>query len=494
MNTLAALFELSLGLAAWKSISGQRWALRCNPSSGNLHPTEGYLVMGGEPTHGAPLPHSGVYHYNALNHTLEQRAELDPEEAAACLPEGTFLLGLSSIHWREEWKYGERAYRYCQLDVGHAIAGVRYAAAALGWRVLALSEPADGDTLQLLGLDQSLPPAAAEVEVEAPDLLLWIDTRDADDLADDPDLDPHPPSPERIADLAGAAAGTRWQGDPNKLSGRHSHEWPIVAAVSRATFKGVTESYIAPPTEPPPMEATPTTQKAADLIRNRRSAQSFDANVSIDRDAFYRILDRLVPRPGIAPWDAQSWPLRLHPMLFVHRVRGLPAGLYALPRSESGEMALRESMRETFAWVKPDTCPESLNLYLLAAGDLREHAKVISCSQDIASDSAFSLGMLAEFDSGLEPGSHGGPHGYRQMYWEAGMLGQALYLGAEAEGVNGTGIGCFLDDLLHEILTLEGTRMQSLYHFTVGGGLEDDRLTTEPPYGHLSDRPKAEWI
>ena len=25
------------------------------------------------------------------------------------LPEGSFLVGLSSVHWREAWKYGERA-------------------------------------------------------------------------------------------------------------------------------------------------------------------------------------------------------------------------------------------------------------------------------------------------------------------------------------------------------------------------------------------------
>ncbi|MGB4946432.1 MAG: nitroreductase, partial [Candidatus Competibacter denitrificans] len=43
-DSLAILFELSLGLSAWKQHGGSRWALRCNPSSGNLHPTEGYLI------------------------------------------------------------------------------------------------------------------------------------------------------------------------------------------------------------------------------------------------------------------------------------------------------------------------------------------------------------------------------------------------------------------------------------------------------------------
>jgi len=46
VETIGILFELSLGLSAWKQYEGSRWALRCNPSSGNLHPTEGYLEAG----------------------------------------------------------------------------------------------------------------------------------------------------------------------------------------------------------------------------------------------------------------------------------------------------------------------------------------------------------------------------------------------------------------------------------------------------------------
>ncbi|MCC8405302.1 hypothetical protein LJ655_26155 [Paraburkholderia sp. MMS20-SJTN17] len=45
LPSLAILFELSLGLSAWKSSGTQRWALRCNPLGGNLHPTEGYFCV-----------------------------------------------------------------------------------------------------------------------------------------------------------------------------------------------------------------------------------------------------------------------------------------------------------------------------------------------------------------------------------------------------------------------------------------------------------------
>ena len=66
-----------------------------------------------------------------------------------------------------------------------------------------------------------------------------------------------------------------------------------------------------------------------------------------------------------------------------------------------------------------------------------------------------------------------------------GLIGQVLYLEAEAAGVRGTGIGCYFDDAFHDLLGLTGERFQSLYHFTAGGPVEDPRLRTLAPYAHL---------
>ncbi len=43
---LSQLFQDSLGLSAWKRYGDSTWALRVNPSSGNLHPTEAYVIGG----------------------------------------------------------------------------------------------------------------------------------------------------------------------------------------------------------------------------------------------------------------------------------------------------------------------------------------------------------------------------------------------------------------------------------------------------------------
>jgi hypothetical protein len=89
--------------------------------------------------------------------------------------------------------------------------------------------------------------------------------------------------------------------------------------------------------------------------------------------------------------------------------------------------------------------------------------------------------MIAEFREAISSGAYW----YRRLFWESGVIGQVLYLEAEAAGIRSTGIGCYFDDPFHEVLGLEGNEFQSLYHFTVGGPVEDTRLVTHPAYAHL---------
>ena len=203
-----------------------------------------------------------------------------------------------------------------------------------------------------------------------------------------------------------------------------------------------------------------------------------DGATSLPARDFFALLDRLVPRPGAAPWDALPWEARVHPVFFVHRVEGLAPGLFLLERSADARDALREGLRPSFAWERPEGCPEGLRLFRLEEGDTRSFARFASCQQEIASDSAFAVAMLADLGRALDAG----PWWYRRLHWEAGLLGQVLYLEAEASGVRATGIGCFFDDVVHETLGLGNARFRDLYHFTVGGAVEDRRLTTRAGY------------
>ena len=469
IKTIGILFELSLGLSAWKQYQGSRWALRCNPSSGNLHPTEGYLIV-------LELPGlaGGVYHYVSRDHCLERRCLLNRvahADLTESLSPNRFLIGLSSIHWREAWKYGERAFRYCQHDVGHAIASIRFAAAALGWSARLLDAPGDAELTSLLGLDRDADFAdGVAADREHPDILLLVSNAPTSSF---PGLLP------LRSDSYGA-----WQGRANPLSPQHV-DWPIIDEVAKATWKPETEPmgtiYAAalPPLIPSSQVA------AATLIRQRRSCLALDGETSISVETFYRMLDSLLPRPGVPPWDTLPWEPRLHLGIFVHRVRGLTPGLYLLERDAAVHERIRPALRDVFLWKRPPDCPEHLRLWCLTESSLRDVSREVSCHQEIAADGAFSLGMLAEFGDTIR---HRGPWWYRRLFWESGVLGQMLYLEAEAAGIRSTGIGCYFDDVFHDLLGIRTDAFQSLYHFTVGSPVDDPRLTTLAPYFHLEQK------
>ena len=460
LERIGVLLELSVGLSAWKRYRSTRWALRCNPSSGNLHPTEGYLVCGR-----LPGLEPGVHHYVSHDHVLEQRAGCD-REAWSDLFEGGVVLALTSVFWREAWKYGVRAFRYCQHDVGHAIAAVRYAAAALGWRAKLIDGWGDDDLARLLGIHR--PADFHGAEHESPDALLWIGPRERT-------VDPEVVLP--------AMGMPRWFGRASRLSPKRI-EWPPIDEVEKAARKRRTTFTERPTGERPPRASPSGDMGASRLFRQRRSAVDLDGRTSISKQAFYTMLDALLPRRGVAPWDALPWEPRVHPVFFVHRVEGLRPGLYALPRRPEALPELRAAMRSELLWERVDGPAAHVDLRLLVPIDCREAAATIACGQAIAADGAFAVGMLAEFERSLTEGTWW----YRHLHWEAGVLGHVLYLEAERAGVRGTGIGCFFDDTMHDTLGLSDWSFQTLYHFTVGGPLDDPRLQTEPAYEHLASR------
>ncbi len=502
LNNIALLLELSLGLAAWKQYGDARWALRCNPSSGNLHPSEGYVICTGL----ADLA-DGVYHYAPEAHALERRCRfpaspLGKEQDAGAESAAVLYLGLSSVIWREAWKYGERAFRYVQLDCGHVLGAFSYAAALLGWRLTRVPL-GDAQLATLLGLDRKSD--FHDAEAESPDVLLTVTTN----LAQQAQFVSGQAA--FVAPLFASAAQGEWQGQANHLGGEPHFHWPVIDEVEAATL---TETLFSPLEKkagiaekdedneaalenPPPLafkeESTPQplptdcAVPAATLIRTRRSAQAFDGSTVLARPAFYRLLDAVLPRPEQTPWTLWPGAARIHLVVFLHRVEGLPPGLYALPRHAQAEAALTQALNPQFDWTTPEDCPASLPLRHLVSANAQKAARTVSCHQAIASHSCFSVAMLSEFDATLA--LH--PAEYRRLYWEAGLIGQVLYLEAEAAGVRGTGIGCFFDDSVHQLLGIEGTTWQSLYHFTVGGSITDTRLQTLAPYAHLEARKAA---
>jgi len=459
--TAAAVGDLlrhALGLSAWKQFRESRWSLRVNPSSGNLHPTEAYVVTGAlDGLSEAP----SVFHYAADRHALERRCVFDPAAWRAVWDVGDVacLVALTSIHWRESWKYGERAFRYCQHDLGHAIAALRLAAGLVGWRAMLLPEWPQRDIAALTGIDRD--EDYIEAEREEPACILAVTIRGTDEVVR---------REESREALLRAVRGGRWSGRASQLSEDHV-QWTFIDEVALATAD--------PGRIPPPITRSPNHQitqsslaDARALILGRRSALAFDGRSSIGVDRFLAMLARVVPGPH-APWDAIWWTPRIHLVLFVQRVDGLESGLYFLPRDAAVIDRVKSASRPEFLWE------HAAPLVCLLRGDCRDLAARLCCGQDIAADGFFSLGMLADFDRSLQ---EFGPAFYRHLFWESGVIGQVLYLEAEAAGARATGIGCFFDDPVHDVMGFSGHAFQSLYHFTVGMPVEDGRLTTAPGY------------
>uniref|UniRef100_A0A1J3I436 Nitroreductase domain-containing protein n=1 Tax=Noccaea caerulescens TaxID=107243 RepID=A0A1J3I436_NOCCA len=481
LSTISQLFYHSLALSAWKTIGTSTWPLRVNPSSGNLHPTEAYLIA---PPIDSLSDSAFVAHYAPKEHSLEVRAHIPPTFFPKFFPENSFLIGVSSIFWREAWKYGERAFRYCSHDVGHAIAALSIAAGELGWDLKLLDGLGAEDLKKLMGLNISSVP---EIESEHPDCLLLVFPNGTKDI----NIDYHGLS----SAISSEFPSLEWKGKPNVLSKEH-RRWDIIYTTAQAVEK------------PPPLVSNSSFSIDAsfrssgvfsqssykkltvrEVVRSRRSAVDMDGVTFIDKSTFYQMLMHCLPSGGrgetqkqqlALPFRALPWDnAEVHLALFVHRVSGLPKGLYFLVRNEDHLSDLKRSTRSDFEWERPDGCPDDLPLYKLVEGDCKKLAKGLSCHQDIAGDGCFSLGMVARFDTALR---ENGSWMYPRLFWETGVIGQVLYLEAHAMGISATGIGCYFDDPVHEVLGFKDLSFQSLYHFTVGGPVLDKRIMTLPAY------------
>ncbi|NGZ27911.1 MAG: SagB/ThcOx family dehydrogenase, partial [Magnetococcales bacterium] len=282
----------------------------------------------------------------------------------------------------------------------------------------------------------------------------------------------------QVEPLVQLAKQGSWQGFPNRLTPGEWRSWPLVAEAMEKSRKPATIRYARERPLGPPLLLRGESPLASRLIRQRRSGQSYDGRAMLGREGFLRIMDRALVRDRVLPWDLLPWRPQVHMVVLVHRCEGMANGAYLLARDGEGLQRFRHQSNPVFAWSIPAGTPDSIPLYTLLAGDCRKLAASSSCHQEMAADGVFMVAMVVDMKGALQQGRWN----YRALHWEAGVLGQMLYLEAEAEGLNGTGIGCFFDDLLMERLGLQGQGWQVIYQFTVGRALVDKRLTTLPAY------------
>jgi SagB-type dehydrogenase family enzyme len=215
----------------------------------------------------------------------------------------------------------------------------------------------------------------------------------------------------------------------------------------------------------------------AAIARRRRSALDFDPQTALlERAGLEQLLD-FATRDWPADWRG-NFPATagrraegadlVTLYLYAHRVRDCEPGVYrwnkAAARSAGGSSA-----------------GAAAKLEQLHRGNVQRVAAYLSLEQALAGNACFAISMIADL---ARAALRFGNRGYRYVLFEAGAIGERLYLGAEALGWNATGIGAFYDDDVHRYLGFlaEGSEdsaalpQQVIYHFAVGRAVRDPRL------------------
>jgi len=406
---LSQLLFYSAAISASKRVpsTGYRYALRVNPSSGNLHPTEFHFL-----TRGLKDWPDGLYHYRPSAHMAEQRA-LGGSEIKLSGASAPIVFILTSIAWREEWKYRDRAYRYCLHDVGHAWQSLALAAQAIGCDTLATGHFPDDEIAQLWRLHHD----------EWPMLIVEI-TNNA------PVCEPD-------------GCETVWYGGQTNQLSKETVAYPRIDKIHEATkLTGRAPARSREIRRAPPAF---TIRSFGDVARRRRSALDFQGGAKSMTLEQLRAVLTAATQPLSADFAGTRF-IQLY--LYVHRVDGLEPGVYKL-------------------W------PENAELERIKTGDQRVSAAGLSLGQDLAGNACVAFSMIG----GLERAARAhGDRGYRYVHFEAGAIGQRLYLSAEAHGLGATGIGAFYDDAVHRYLDLAPEQGQVVYHFAIGYPVPDPRL------------------
>ena len=153
----AYLQELSQLLWATQGVTGRMgyYALRSSPSAGALYPIETYVLV-----NRVRELEEGIYHYDVRQHRLEmvRKGSFRSGIARAALGQdmlrnAAFVFIWTAVIDRSKWKYGERAYRYIYMDVGHIGQNAYLSAESLGLGCCTVGAFFDDEVNEIIGID-----------------------------------------------------------------------------------------------------------------------------------------------------------------------------------------------------------------------------------------------------------------------------------------------------------------------------------------------------
>ena len=182
-----------------------------------------------------------------------------------------------------------------------------------------------------------------------------------------------------------------------------------------------------------------------DAIANRRSIRSFrDKEMSLETlsQLLFAAYGVTTHKWGIdlhaAPSAGALYPFEIY--IYVRKVKGLRRGIYRY-------------------------VPHDHELIPIFYGDFDREVIRACLGQDYAAGGNVTFILVAVFSRTTRKY---GERGYRYIYMEAGHISQNIYLEATSLGLGTVAIGAFYDDLMNQIVGVDGSTASVIYVQPVG--------------------------
>jgi SagB-type dehydrogenase family enzyme len=412
IRILAEILFFSAGLTRKVRVGNNAYYMRAAPATGALYPIELYVVCGEI----AGLE-AGVFHFNPLNFSLVRLRDGDYRtEIGAISGEGSstspVTIALTSLAWRNAWKYEARSYRHWFWDSGVIVANLLATTASEGLVPRVVVGFVDSEVDRLLGLE-----AEKEATVALAQIGLGLDgqaghfTKAVSTLS----LDVEP--------LSKAEADYPIIWVTNKASALHSSE---EVRVWRSSLKPHVKTIAPAPADFQRPEVKgdldfTSTPPLGEVILRRGSTRRFVRQPI----SFEHLSAVLKASASEIPLDFLRSKETLVDFYFIaNDVGGLPSGSY---------------------YFHSDTeCLEQLK-----TGAFRNVAGYLCLEQPLFSDAAAVFFLMTDLQHVL---GLLGDRGYRAAQFEAGIRAGKMYLSSYSQGIGASG-STFYDDAATEFFS-----------------------------------------
>jgi SagB-type dehydrogenase family enzyme len=423
LAVLAEILFFSAGLTRKMKFGSEEYYMRAASATGALYPIELYVVSGD-----IPSLKSGVYHFSPKVFALVQLREGDfrsdlalaSDESSASSP---FTIVMTSLAWRNAWKYEARSYRHWFWDSGVIDANLLATCTSEGLSCKLVLGFVDSMVDKLLGLEEmkeatvclavvgaGLGPRAGPARKEIPLLHLNVEPVSKEEVEYPIIWDAH-----KAGELVNQKEVERW----------------------RQGFKPRPEKLIpvGPAVPLRPLEDEPSTLLAWAILRRGSSRRFAQQPISLEQ------LSTILQASSVPiSFDFLPMDETLIDFYFIaNDVDGLPSGSYYYDQ-------------------------ETESLEQLKIGHFRSMSGYLSLGQPLFSQASVMFFLTTDLKHVTDCF---GNRGYRVAQFEAGVRAGKLYLSSYALGLGASG-STFYDDAVTEFFSPHGEHASPMIAVGVG--------------------------